>query len=222
MTSGSIVAQITDYANRADPYPLYAELRKTPVRREDDGTYLVSTYYEVRSLANDPRLSNDTSNRPMRPWPPRATGGGQWPAAQLHLHRPARSRPAARHDQPAVRSPAQPQIPRRPARRAGQGRHRAARRLRRQGPGRHRRRLRLPASRHRHLQGPGRAARGRTALPRLGRCPGVVSRSPLRRRRRPGKGTAGTPGAGRLPGRSDRDQTPATPAPGFSARSPPT
>ncbi|MGW3635415.1 cytochrome P450 [Streptomyces sp. NPDC005122] len=64
MTSGTISAQITDYANRADPYPLYAELRKQPVRREDDGTYLVSTFYEVRSLANDPRLSNDTSNRP--------------------------------------------------------------------------------------------------------------------------------------------------------------
>lgn len=63
MTPGSISAQITDYANRADPYPLYAELRKQPVTREDDGTYLVSTYHEVRSLANDPRLSNDTSNR---------------------------------------------------------------------------------------------------------------------------------------------------------------
>ncbi|MFJ6635076.1 cytochrome P450 [Streptomyces sp. NPDC091376] len=64
MTTDSISAQITDYANRADPYPLYAELRKTPVLREDDGTYLVSTYYEVRNLANDPRLSNDTRHRP--------------------------------------------------------------------------------------------------------------------------------------------------------------
>ncbi|MDX3075767.1 cytochrome P450 [Streptomyces sp. MI02-7b] len=64
MTPGTIIEQITDYANRADPYPLYEELRKTPVRREDDGTYVVSTYYEVRSLANDPRLSNDTRNRP--------------------------------------------------------------------------------------------------------------------------------------------------------------
>ncbi|MET8955520.1 cytochrome P450 [Streptomyces sp. NPDC004393] len=64
MTPDTISAQITDYANRADPYPLYAELRQTPVRREDDGTFLVSTYYEVRSLANDPRLSNDTRNRP--------------------------------------------------------------------------------------------------------------------------------------------------------------
>ncbi|WP_351235571.1 cytochrome P450 [Streptomyces sp. NPDC002133] len=64
MTLGSLSAQILDYGNRADPYPLYAELRKTPVRREDDGTYLVSTYYEVRSLANDPRLSQDPRNRP--------------------------------------------------------------------------------------------------------------------------------------------------------------
>ncbi|MEU7060724.1 cytochrome P450 [Streptomyces sp. NPDC046197] len=78
MTPGTISAQITDYANRADPYPLYAELRKTPVRREDDGTYLVSTYYEVRSLAGDPRLSNDTSNRPpdhARPGQPAPEGG---------------------------------------------------------------------------------------------------------------------------------------------------
>ncbi|WP_329329816.1 cytochrome P450 [Streptomyces mirabilis] len=78
MTPDTISAQITDYANRADPYPLYAELRKTPVRREDDGTYLVSTYHEVRSLANDPRLSNDTRNRPpgyARPGqPPEETG----------------------------------------------------------------------------------------------------------------------------------------------------
>ncbi|MFJ8007732.1 cytochrome P450 [Streptomyces fagopyri] len=64
MTPAPISAQITDYAHRADPYPLYAELRQTPVRREDDGTYLVSTYYEVRGLANDPRLSNDTRHRP--------------------------------------------------------------------------------------------------------------------------------------------------------------
>ncbi|MFB7504990.1 cytochrome P450, partial [Streptomyces broussonetiae] len=78
MTPDTISAQIIDYANRADPYPLYAELRKTPVRREDDGTYLVSTYYEVRSLANDPRLSNDTRNRPpgyARPGQPAEESG---------------------------------------------------------------------------------------------------------------------------------------------------
>ena len=28
-----LLARILDYANRANPYPLYAELRKTPVLR---------------------------------------------------------------------------------------------------------------------------------------------------------------------------------------------
>lgn len=63
MTLDTMLAQITDYANRADPYPLYAALRGSPVTRQDDGSYLVSTYYEVRSLANDPRLSNDPRKR---------------------------------------------------------------------------------------------------------------------------------------------------------------
>ncbi|MFI2078157.1 cytochrome P450 [Streptomyces triculaminicus] len=63
MALGTMSAQITDFANRADPYPLYAALRKSPVTRQDDGSYLVSTYYEVRGLANDPRLSNDLRNR---------------------------------------------------------------------------------------------------------------------------------------------------------------
>lgn len=142
MTSGTISAQITDYANRADPYPLYAELRKQPVRREDDGTYLVSTYYEVRSLANDPRLSNDTSNRP----PGYARVGRQaesnLPPSFIFTDPPVHDR--LRDTINRVRSAAQPQVPRRPARRAGQGCHRAARRLRGQGPGRHRRGLRLP------------------------------------------------------------------------------
>ncbi|WP_406102135.1 cytochrome P450 [Streptomyces sp. NBC_01003] len=63
MTLGTMLAQITDYANRADPYPLYAALRESPVTLQDDGSYLVSTYYEVRSLAIDPRLSNDPRKR---------------------------------------------------------------------------------------------------------------------------------------------------------------
>ena len=31
-------------ANRANPYPFYEELRKTPVSRQPDGSYVVSTY----------------------------------------------------------------------------------------------------------------------------------------------------------------------------------
>jgi cytochrome P450 len=55
----SVFAQILDYANRADPYPLYAELRQTPVARQDDGSYVVSTYQEIVDLLHDPRISSD-------------------------------------------------------------------------------------------------------------------------------------------------------------------
>ncbi|MFB7757621.1 cytochrome P450, partial [Streptomyces sp. NPDC056121] len=54
--------QILDYANRANPYPIYEELRKTPVHHEEDGPYVVSTYYEIRSLLHDPRISSDARN----------------------------------------------------------------------------------------------------------------------------------------------------------------
>ncbi|MEU0371215.1 cytochrome P450 [Streptomyces sp. NPDC006283] len=58
----SLLHQILDYANRANPYPIYEELRKTPVHHEEDGPYVVSTYYEIRSLLHDPRLSSDARN----------------------------------------------------------------------------------------------------------------------------------------------------------------
>jgi fatty acid omega-hydroxylase len=51
-------------ANRANPYPFYAELRKTPVARQPDGTYVVSTYREVVQLLHDPRVTSDTRKRP--------------------------------------------------------------------------------------------------------------------------------------------------------------
>jgi cytochrome P450 len=43
---------------------LYAELRKTPVTRQADGTYLISTYHEIVALLHDPRVSSDPRNRP--------------------------------------------------------------------------------------------------------------------------------------------------------------
>ncbi|MFJ8076944.1 cytochrome P450 [Streptomyces sp. NPDC096176] len=58
----SLLHQILDYTNRADPYPIYEELRKTPVHHEENGPYVVSTYYEIRSLLHDPRLSSDARN----------------------------------------------------------------------------------------------------------------------------------------------------------------
>src|SRR4051812_17027801 len=64
MAETSIWQQILDYSNRADPYPLYAELRKTPVVRAEDGSYVVSTYREIVALLHDPRLSSDVRNLP--------------------------------------------------------------------------------------------------------------------------------------------------------------
>ncbi len=54
MAHASIYDQMLDPASRANPYPLYAELRKTPVTREADGTYVVSTYDEIFALLHDP------------------------------------------------------------------------------------------------------------------------------------------------------------------------
>ncbi|WP_333761070.1 cytochrome P450 [Streptomyces sp. IBSBF 2390] len=56
--------QALRYANRANPYPFYEELRKTPVARQPDGTYVVSTYREIVALLHDPRVSSDPRKSP--------------------------------------------------------------------------------------------------------------------------------------------------------------
>jgi cytochrome P450 len=63
----TILRQIYDYANRANPWPLWAKLRQTPVCWQEDGpdekgTYVVSTYREIEALLHDPRLSSDLRN----------------------------------------------------------------------------------------------------------------------------------------------------------------
>ncbi|MGW6237382.1 cytochrome P450 [Streptomyces sp. NPDC055094] len=63
MSPDTLYQRITDYANRADPYPLYAELRENGVSRQDDGSYLVGTYHEIAALLHDPRISSDWRNR---------------------------------------------------------------------------------------------------------------------------------------------------------------
>ncbi|MEV5144798.1 cytochrome P450 [Streptomyces sp. NPDC052727] len=63
MPHASIARRITDYANRANPYPLYEELRRTPVLHEEEGgTYLISSYYDIKALLHDPRISSDAAN----------------------------------------------------------------------------------------------------------------------------------------------------------------
>ncbi|MFE5405586.1 cytochrome P450 [Streptomyces sp. NPDC056580] len=71
--------QALRYANRANPYPFYDELRKTPVARQPDGTYVVSTYREIVTLLHDPRVSSDPRKRPA---PAHAEGSGEPQAAE--------------------------------------------------------------------------------------------------------------------------------------------
>jgi cytochrome P450 len=63
MAADTLFRRITDYGNRADPYPLYAELREQRVARQHDGSYLVGTYHEIAALLHDPRISSDRRNR---------------------------------------------------------------------------------------------------------------------------------------------------------------
>ncbi|GGW11560.1 cytochrome P450 [Streptomyces libani subsp. rufus] len=63
MPHASMLRQITDFANRADPYPVYAELRRTPVLHEEEGgPYIISSYYDIKALLHDPRISSDAAN----------------------------------------------------------------------------------------------------------------------------------------------------------------
>lgn len=64
MKQQSLYEQVLDYANRANPYPLYAQLRNVPITRQTDGSYVVSTYREIVSLLHDPRIGSDFRRRP--------------------------------------------------------------------------------------------------------------------------------------------------------------
>jgi cytochrome P450 len=59
MNKGKLFEEILKPANRPNPYPLYSQLRATPVSKQEDGTYIVSTYREIVSLLHDPRISSD-------------------------------------------------------------------------------------------------------------------------------------------------------------------
>ena len=59
MNKGKLFEEILKPVNRPNPYPLYSQLRATPVSKQEDGTYVVSTYREIVSLLHDPRISSD-------------------------------------------------------------------------------------------------------------------------------------------------------------------
>jgi cytochrome P450 len=59
MSSETLLQEILDPESRPNPWPLYTELRKTPVAEQADGNYLIGTYDEISALLHDPRLSSD-------------------------------------------------------------------------------------------------------------------------------------------------------------------
>lgn len=78
MSQETILREIYDAANRANPYPLWAQLRQTPVCWQEDGpdergTYVVSTYREIEALLHDPRISSDLRNCAQTGGRPRTT-----------------------------------------------------------------------------------------------------------------------------------------------------
>jgi cytochrome P450 len=55
------------FENRANPYPFFDELRKTPVARVMHGIYAVTGYRELVTLAHDPRVSSDIKHSFLAP-----------------------------------------------------------------------------------------------------------------------------------------------------------
>jgi fatty acid omega-hydroxylase len=65
MTPEAAYAEAMKFENRANPYPFFDELRKTPVARVANSIYAVTGYRELRTLAHDPRVSSDMSHSPL-------------------------------------------------------------------------------------------------------------------------------------------------------------
>ncbi|WP_040833013.1 cytochrome P450 [Nocardia brevicatena] len=65
MTAATTWAEAMKYEHRADPYPFFDELRKTPVARVADNLYVVTGYRELLALAHDPRISSDIGRNPV-------------------------------------------------------------------------------------------------------------------------------------------------------------
>lgn len=82
MIQQSLYEQVLDYANRANPYPLYAQLRQTPITRQTDGSYVVSTYREIVSLLHDPRIGSDFRKRSVRERNPAGSQINQEPVSE--------------------------------------------------------------------------------------------------------------------------------------------
>lgn len=75
--------EILNPANRHNPYPLYAQLRETPISQQEDGTYVVSTYREIEALLYDPRISSDERKSTRGAQPRTITRQGGDPKSSL-------------------------------------------------------------------------------------------------------------------------------------------
>ena len=64
MDAATAWAEAMKYENRPNPYPFFEELRKTPVAKVSEHTYVVTGYPEAVALAHDPRISSDISRSP--------------------------------------------------------------------------------------------------------------------------------------------------------------
>ncbi len=64
MDAATAWAEAMKFENRPNPYPYFEELRRTPVAKVADKTYVVTGYHELLALAHDPRISSDISRSP--------------------------------------------------------------------------------------------------------------------------------------------------------------
>ncbi len=64
MDADTAWAEAMKFENRPNPYPYFEELRRTPVAKVADRTYVVTGYRELLALAHDPRISSDISRSP--------------------------------------------------------------------------------------------------------------------------------------------------------------
>lgn len=83
MDAATAWAEAMKFANRHNPYPFFEELRRTPVAKVSEKTYVVTGYDEVIALTSDPRISSDAFRSPSGLWgekhgfdSPAAEGGG--------------------------------------------------------------------------------------------------------------------------------------------------
>jgi fatty acid omega-hydroxylase len=83
MTPEIAYAEAMKFENRANPYPFFDELRKTPVARVANDLYVVTGYRELMALAHDPRVSSNMSHSPLTA---KLAAGAEAPAGADHMN----------------------------------------------------------------------------------------------------------------------------------------